>query len=67
MGSLAHRVSRTGPPDGVQQKVEATLEGVQAGKTRTSSSLRGGAEATHVQVPLLTAASRWHWLRFGAW
>ena len=43
------------PPDGIQQKVEATLEGVQAGKNaRVKLDSEGGAEATTSKTRYLT-------------
>jgi hypothetical protein len=63
----AHRMKKNGqlritfqqliPPDGVQQKVEATLEGVQSGKdANVKLDSEGGAEATTPKTRYLATA-----------
>ena len=54
-GQLRIEFQELVPPDGVQQKVEATLEGVQAGKNdNVKLDSEGGAEATTPKTRYLT-------------
>jgi hypothetical protein len=56
-GQLRIRFEELTPPDGVQEKVEATLEGVQSGKEgNVKLDSEGGAEATTPKTRYLTTA-----------
>jgi hypothetical protein len=56
-GQLRIRFEELTPPDGVQEKVEATLEGVQSGKEgNVKLDSEGGAEATTPKTRYLATA-----------
>jgi hypothetical protein len=57
MGNCAFAFEKLIPPDGIAEKVEATLEGVQSGKdANLKLDSEGGAEATTPKTRYLATA-----------